>query len=370
MLPTNYPIVTFIQGLVSIVESPFGIFKKANLNKNPLKDTEDNKQGIIYMVSGIIALVFLLLYINSNPVFSDLFSKIDLSFIEIGFIFTTIGLYLLIYGLVRLNANQNIHKLNSIKALIDKTELSNRDKLEYKIARLSIWIIGILLFIANITDLVVIFTGKLPEGITYSEYVHQGFNTLIFTLSLAIGLIIYFFRGQINYHKDLKLIKSASLFWILQNLLLALITAYKNFLYVEVYGLTYKRIAVFLGLLCVIIGFILSLKKLQRHYTNWLYFNKLTLYAFVSILLISFFPVDRLITKYNLSYSETIDIDYILNLSNPDLELLDKYIQDHSTTHSEYILAIHNKILNLSDKASNTDWQGWNFYISKYKIAQ
>jgi hypothetical protein len=165
-------------------------------------------------------------------------------------------------------------------------------------------------------------------------------------------------------------IKNASLFWILQNLLLAFITAYKNFLYVEVYGLTYKRIAVFLGLICIMTGLVLSLKKLQKPFTNWLYFNKLALNAFVCFVLISFIPIDRIITKYNLTYSETIDVDYILSLSKPNLELVDNYINENGEEYSDNVLTVRYKLLNLSEKASNSSWQSWNFYISKYKKAQ
>jgi len=366
MVSARYPIVTFLQGVVSIFESPFSILKKNELDKIP-KESTGNRNGIIYVVTAIIVLIFIALYINSNPVFSALFSKIDLSFIKFGFILTVVGLFLLFYGLVKVNINKNIQKLNSIGSYVIKTELSKRDEQEFIIARLSIWIIGAILFVANIGDLIIIFTGKLPEGMTYSEYVHQGFYTLLFTLSLAIGLVIYFFRGQLNFHEKLKFIKSASLFWISQNLLLALITAYKNLLYVQVYGLTYKRIAVFLGLLCILIGLVLSIKKLQKPFTNWFYFNKLSVYAFVCFLLISFIPMDRIITKYNLTYSKTIDIDYLLSLSKPNLELVYDLVKENEDQYSRYLPIVERKISDLNVQSKECTWQSWNFYIDRYK---
>ncbi len=369
MVSTPYPIVIILQGLLSILESPFSLFKKVE-SKQTIKDGIHNRKGIIYTFTAIIVFIFTILYVNSNPVFSELLSRIDLSFIEIGFLFTIIGLFLLLYGLVQIKKNNSIQKLNLIHSFITKTNLTKRDEQEFLIAKLSVWIIGIILFIANVGDLIVIFTGKLPEGITYSEYVHQGFNTLILTMSLAIGVVIYFFRGQLNFHKKLKAIKSASVFWILQNLLLALITAHKNYLYVEVYGLTYKRIAVFLGLICVIIGLVLSLKKLQSPFTNWLYFNKLAMNAFICFVLMSFIPMDRLITKYNLAYSETVDITYLLSLSKSNLELLEDYINENEGKNSNNLLTIRNKISKLNEKASNCNWQSWNFYIYQYKDAQ
>ena len=226
--------------------------------------------------------------------------------------------------------------------------------------------IRIILFALNIADFVVIFTGRLPEGITYAEYVHQGFYTLLFTLSLAIGLIIYFFRGQLNFHDKLKIVKRASCFWILQNLLLALITAYKNLLYVEAYGFTYKRIAVFLGLICIVIGLFLSFKKLYKPYTNWMYFNKLALNAFICFLVMSFIPMDRLITQYNLNYSQTTDIHYLLNLSKPNLEMIENFINEHQGHYAEHAFALYNKKKDLNEKASDAHWQSWNYYIHSY----
>lgn len=365
MLEDSYPITTVVQGFVSIFESCIGFFHKKKYSGNLEK--EKMKQGIIYLISAFIVIVFLMLYVNSNPVFNDFFSRIDLSFIQFGFVMMTIGLYILLYGLVLIKKNKDIQNLNSIKQEINKTQLSIRDEQEFKIAKLSITIVALLLFIANITDLFILFTGKLPAGMSYSEYVHQGFYTLIFTLSLAVGLIIYFYRGQLNFHDKIKQLKNISIFWILQNLLLALLTAYKNYLYVEVYGLTYKRIAVFLGLLCIIIGLILSLNKLKQPLTNWFYFNKLALYAYISLFFISFIPFDKLITKYNLTNSQTIDIEYILNLEHPDLLFVDDFIHKTETTYSRDYRAVHDKLSKLSVRANKANWQSWNLYMKNYQ---
>ena len=353
----SYPITIPMQGVISIFKSPFEAFH-GKLNKN---------HGNSYVVISIIVLIFLVLYVKSNPVFSDLFSKIDLSFIEFGFIMMIFGMYLLLYGLASIKKNKSIDRLNSLKQTIEKTILTDKVEQEFKIAKLSIWIVAFLLLLANGIDLVILFTGKLPEDMTYSEYVHQGFNTLIFTLSLAIGLIFYFFRGQINFHNKVQHLKKASFLWISQNLLLALITAYKNLLYVQVYGLTYKRIAVFLALICVIIGIILSLKKIKEPFTNWFYFNKLSLYAFICSIIISFIPFDKLITAYNLTNSETVDIEYILSLDKPDLEMIYNYIDESDFVNPRYKYEfkniIKNKLQRLSEQSENANWQSWSIYM-------
>lgn len=369
MTYSPYPLVILLQGIISIITSPFKTLSIKNITNTKLDTNRKNKQALVYLVALSIIITFSVLYINSNPVLGNLYSNIDFSFIQVGFVLSIMWLSFLTFGLLKISHSKEIRYLNLKQPLICKTALSEKDEQEYRIAKLSIWTISTILLFANSADLIVIFMGKLPSGVTYSQYVHQGFNTLIFTMSLAIGLVIYFYRGQLNFHSKISILKKACIFWIVQNLLLALITIYKNFLYVEVYGLTYKRIAVFLGLLCVIIGLILTIMKLQKPYSNWFYFNKLALSAYVSFILISFIPIDYTISYYNIEHSTTKDLDYILNLKKPNLILVKSYINNNEFIKSEYSVILEEKTSDLKRLNSTNKWQSWNYY-NKYMTNQ
>ena len=359
------PLLIPFQGVVSIFLSPVNsLVEQATANRDIPNEKKKGGNTIIYIASGVIIMVFALLYINSNPVISGVLSKLNLSFIEVGFILMLLGLFIFLYGLIKLRITTSLEEFNQMPFTLKKEETSTAQDKEFKVAKLSIWALGILLAIVNIADLLVILTG-LPDGVTRSEYVHQGFNTLLFTLTLSIALIIFFFRGNMNFHQHISKVRSASFFWMAQNILLALFTAYKNILYVEVYGLTYKRVAVFLGLICVIIGLILSLRKIKNPSSNWFYFNELGKYAYLSFLVISLLPFDLLITRYNLKYSQTVDIDYIMSLDKPDLFTLEEFTAS-SRSYDHYNYPVKNKIQYKANQIHSLNWPSWNWYDIQY----
>ncbi len=362
------PLLVPLQGLISIFESPFDKFMgMKNKEVHKIEAEGKKKNALIYVVTSAIVIVFVSLYSVSNPVISGLLDKINTSFIKFDFILMVVALYALLFGLIIIKKNQKLANFNKLKITVPKVSVSDKEDQEFKIGKLSIWIIASILSIVNLIDLFVLLTGELPDGVTYSEYVHQGFYTLILTMSLAIGLIIFFYRGQINFHARIVELQKSSYFWISQNLLLAMITAYKNILYVETYGLTYKRIAVFLCLVCIVIGLILSIKKIKLPLTNWYFFNKLALYAFISFVLISLMPFDMMITHYNLKYSDTKDLRYIMTLDRPDYHMIEEFIQDSNIEFGSYKSVVNEEIGRISQEAEKVNWQSWNLYLNTYK---
>ncbi|MBN1952348.1 MAG: DUF4173 domain-containing protein [Bacteroidales bacterium] len=362
------PLMVLFHAISSLVESHLNSFFRRLEENTPATKKEKLPNVWIYIISGIIILIFVLLYLNGNPLFGKLMKKIDLSFLEFGFIMLTLFLYAVLYGMISFRKNKRIARLSFLKSKIEPGSLSQRDQQEHKIASISFWSVSVILAIVNLLDLIVILSGELPEGFTYKDYVHQGFYTLILAMGLAVALIVYFFRGQVNFHEKVRSLMKISYFWIGQNILLALITAYKNFLYVEAYGLTYKRIAVFLFVACVLIGLVLSLNKVRTLLSNWLFFNRLSLYAYLMFLLMAMLPYDRMITACNLNYAQFADIEYVLSLPHPDLHMLKEYI-DENKQYAEYGPRTEERIQDLRKQADETGWRSWNLYLNQYKEA-
>jgi hypothetical protein len=358
------PVLILVQSVYSIFESPiYHIKKRKNLNKE-VKTNKDNNILIGVMVL-IIVSSFLLLYSKSNPVLSEYMSDIDLSFIEFGFIMKTFLIFFLLFGLIRFIPNNKIEKLNETPLEVKFNSIGEREDQDYKIGIVSIWIVSVLLVTMNALDVFVMFTGKLPKNVTYSEYVHQGFSILIFSMSLAVGLIIYFFRGQLNFYKKIDAIRKASSFWISQNLLLVIITGYKNYIYVAAYGLTYKRIAVFFGLFCVLVSLILSYEKVKRPISNWFYFNKLAFRTFLLVVVISVLPYDMIITNYNLKNVESPDYYYLLRLENPDLYEVKQSFDNSGFVSDKLMTRLEKRINSSKYEFKKMNWQSWNLYSKK-----
>ena len=148
---------------------------------------------------------------------------------------------------------------------------------------------------------------------------------------------------------------------------LAILTTYKNILYMEVYGLTYKRIAVVLCLICTLIGLIISIRKIKFPTTNWSYFNRVALYAFTSAVLIALIPFDKIITNYNLNYSQTKDVEYLLGLKNADLLAIRTYINETGNSDNTIAYEMANKLAERNNYANNITWKSWNLRTFLYK---
>lgn len=375
------PILVPIQAIGSMFVTPFVALMNLNLTSDRTKhlttveESEASKNNFkihskVYLFSTLIVTFFILLYTKANPLVANLILKIDLSFIDFGFIAIVFLLFVIHFGFIFFAYFKNIEILNQTNDHISKKELKEKDFQQFVIARWSIAIITGLLFLINIFDIYALTSGELPEGLTYSAYVHQGFYTLIFSMSLAIALILYFLRDQLYFHQKITHLKQVMFLWVVQNVVLILITFYKNYLYVHAYGLTYKRIAVFLCLTCMGIGFVVAISKIRKPLSNWYFFNHTAMLAYFSFVGIAVLPYDILITRYNLGHSETKDITYVLSLKHPDYSYIGNYMED---AQLKDISSVNNEKTSLDFKwdrkqneffesLENKSWKSWNYY--------
>ena len=167
--------------------------------------------------------------------------------------------------------------------------------------------LNLLLGLVNAIDLVQLWPNQvLPEDSeSYSQYLHNGVQMLIISIILAIGIILFFFRGFSNFLKEAKWLKVLGFIWIAQNVILLASTAIRNQMYVEAYGLSHKRIGVFIYLLLATTGLILTLYKLALKKNNGFLFRK-NAWAFYAVLLMAT-PIqwDQIITEYNIQLAAT-----------------------------------------------------------------
>lgn len=358
-------------GLISLFLSPWIDFadfirQKQNIQVDTISKTTASKTWI-YFISISISLVFAILYISSNPIINDYLDEMNLEYFDTGWFAMALFFFMLTYGLIFFKKNEIISKLNSLPTLLTHSYPASYSS-TFQLAKITFSILIVLISIVNLIDLSVIITGRLPQGITYSEYVHQGFNTLIFSLSLAVALLLYFFKSDLNFHQNLKTIKTLSFIWIINNLLLASITAYKNLLYVQTYGFTYLRIAVFFGLICAIIALILAHQKINNKNSNWLYINALGKHVFIALFLLSLFPIDYLITQYNLKYAQEKDVRYLSYLDKPDIILLLEHQKKTHPTQPWFDMGVlQRKLFRYQDKYQEKPWPSYCLYYESLK---
>lgn len=197
-------------------------------------------------------------------------------------------------------------------------------------------LLNFLILFVNSIDVYYLFILKsIPDGMSYSDFIHQGVGQLIFSILFAIVIILFYFRGEISYSPKNKWLKTMIFIWIVQNIVMVLANLLKNDLYITEYSLTYKRIGVYFYLSLTIIGLVTTWIKISRHKSNYfLYYINTWIFYFV-LASSSLINWDQIIVNHTRNQSKTIDKNYLFSLSNsilPDIiEIMNEEKQKPTT---------------------------------------
>lgn len=211
-------------------------------------------------------------------------------------------------------------------------------KNEFTIGLISLVLLNILLLLINSIDVKYVWLGfTFSKDVSLSAYVHEGAGLLILSIILAMLLLLFFFRGNLNFYKKNKWLRYGAYLWIFQNLFLVVSVFIRDYYYVSHYGLAYKRIGLLFFLAMVIAGLLTVFLKI--HFTKTTYYL-LRINAWAAIVLLIFATTvhwDYAIAKYNLERKSSIplDVPFLLSLSDKALPLLEKnkdvFVNDNHT---------------------------------------
>ena len=200
---------------------------------------------------------------------------------------------------------------------------------ENRTAIISLFLLNLLLLCINCVDIVYVWFGfTYSNDINLSEYVHEGTGLLIFSILLAIILLLFFFRGNLNFYKQNKWLRLGAYAWLLQNAVLAVSVLFRDYYYIEHFGLAYKRIGVLIFLLLVLAGLVTVFIKIHQRKTTYYLLRVNAWFAIIILVTASCIHWDETIAKYNLARKNTIelDVDFLLTLSDKVLPVLEKNI--------------------------------------------
>ncbi|MDZ7900068.1 MAG: DUF4173 domain-containing protein [Arcicella sp.] len=387
--PVSSVYVSALHGLLSMVIPYFTHTIKYLIDLTDSKAPKSKgvfsfKTASVYIIPLTITLVFYALYASANPVFADLIKipKINISLSLISFTF--VG-WIMLTGFFNPFGNEETLKWDASKTdILTRIKLKMKQnfdfialKLENKKGVILLVMLNALLLFYLIFDFSFILSGKkLPDGMDYSKYVHEGVNTLIFSILLAIGIILYYFRANQNFYVKNQLLVRLTYVWIFQNGLLLLGIIHKNQIYIDQYGLTYKRIGVYVYLLMTLAGLITTFWKVKELKTIWFLLRKNVWITYTVLIISSLINWDRMIAKYNINVAQVTDVVYLMNLSDtvlPELQSLlnnpkvdlSTQIRDYTEYSSTPIFSqrefIDNQLLKFKNKYQKKDWQSWNY---------
>lgn len=322
------------------------------------------------IVAFILILIFGLLYRNANPVFNNLVEQINLDFISPAWLFFTLMGYVLFYhllspfnalDLVNFDANLSNQLIRPAEIVLigKKKNLES----EHTLGSIVFAALNLLLVFFLITDFIYLFQEKEISNSVYSESVHQGVYALLFSIICAIGLILYFFRGNLNFYLGNKQLKKLTYMWIMLNTILVAVTCYKNYAYVEALGLTYKRIGVFVYLILTLTGLVTAYIKVSK-IKSFAYLIRTNLATVFTFLIVSAsIPWNNSITWYNLNQIESVDLKYLIEIGDNNSKQLHQYAIEYSNNVKlEDKISIDSKYLKFKKRQAKKTWQEYALY--------
>jgi hypothetical protein len=286
-------------------------------------DSQTMKRILSFIIiPAVFLLLFGLLYAGSNPIFENFLLRINWDFLDIqlfwimvlGTIFSIVIFYFYVPPIfTQLSQSKNaftVERPTDVNALMKHT---------WSVVFFSL---SALLLVVISGDIYYKFILKsLPEGLTMSSYLHKGVFSLVISIMLSIFLIAYVFKKEVVLKSE---IYGAVIFMAL-NILLILLNFMRNADYIGSYGLTMKRLGVYLYLSITLIGIVLSLFAIFKKMPVTQLITSNMYNVLFCVIAFTCFNWPRIITRYNLSQEsldKKIDTAYLLSFDYANIDLL------------------------------------------------
>lgn len=349
----------------SLVIFPYNVLEEMRLAKNKYRFFAGVlKVGKLVALPIIVFSVFYSIYAYANPIFNDysnsfwdsvkqFLNKLLIDYPPERFMFIFLGLFILtgiLFNrniLMFLKLDQSF--LNTLLRDKFKKLISRKDErydvgkmmkrifgfkmtslvTENRIGIILIIMMNLLILILNIIDINFVWFGFDSSRVDNLAYfVHEGTYYLIFSILLSMAILLYYFRGNLNFYSKNKILKYGAYLWIFQNAVMGVSLFLRNYYYIEYYfALSYKRIGVMIFLLLTFIGLITMFIKIYKKKTAfWLIkINSWTVFAVM--ILMGSVNWDENIARFNLQNPDKsqIDVSYLFSLSDAVLPVLDEH---------------------------------------------
>jgi len=273
----------------------------------------------LFVFPVLIFTLFLVVYASANPLLGAQLSNL-FSFLDVTFALCFVLSFLVVLPIIR---GQIIGWLSSLENACEKiigfVSEPRQSSDQQKVIRLmkeAMLVFGSLIVL--LTYMIFLDGYELLYSRTLaslSENLHASIYILIASMFMAIGVILYYFSLPVIFHPKFDRIKWAVNVWIALNILLCIICLVKNNVYVQEFGLTYKRIGVYTYLLTTIFALLITAYKTNASLNNWQLIKANTWMIYGVLMIFVCVPWDIVITRYNLNHTKDPDVAYIFSLS-------------------------------------------------------
>lgn len=254
---------------------------------------------------------------------------------------------------------------------------------EIFIAMLLLGGLNVLLLIVNALDIRHVWTGFQFDGQYLKQFVREGTYMLMLSIVLGAAIVLYFFRGDLNFACGARPVRWLAYAWLGQNIVLALSVGMRNFWYIHYYALAYKRIGVgfFLLALCIVLALVVI--KVQRGRSAHFLLRTGSVAVYAVALVMALFNWDGIMARYNLAQQGKafVHLDFLATLSDKalprlvrsqeDLALIDSYnasliggeehySRDLYMTPEAFRMHIDQRVQDFLAEYPKRSWKEWN----------
>ena len=284
-----------------------------------------------WALPAVLALVFVALFAQANPLIARAVDAIDLSAVFAA-LFSGRALFWLataVFAAPFLRAGApwagriaaGLAMMAMLRPIGSDEKRAAASTREAAFAARALLLFNAIFALQTVTDAAYLWGGvALPRGMTYAEYAHRGAYPLLFTAILAVVFVVWATRPR-GPAAASPLVARLMLVWVAQNLVLLASSVLRLDLYVEAYALTYWRVAAFIWMGLVAAGFVLVIARaLAGRSLSWL------VSANVAVLLATLYAVSfpdwaDVIARHNLA-SGRADERYVRSLGPAALPAL------------------------------------------------
>ncbi|MFD1469211.1 DUF4153 domain-containing protein [Hymenobacter caeli] len=252
---------------------------------------------------------------------------------------------------------------------------------EWLMAVAALGLVNALLLAVNAIDINWLWFGFEPApGFDLAQFVHEGTYVLIFSILLAMGIVLWFFRRNLNFYgPGLPWLRAGATAWVLQNAVLAVSVGLRNYYYIQHRGLAYKRLGVCFFLLLTLFGLGTMLLKIWQRRSVYFLVRCNALAAYAVLLVLAAGNWEVWMARYNLQARfHTVDVGFLLDMPGrvlPELQaaraVLNRVPQlTGSTSYGAPVVISAADAQSRLDAAvaawrqrqrTYADWQGWNY---------
>ena len=350
----------------------------------------------------IVVYIFYWIFKFANPIFDDLSNTFfinlndwfihifrDVSFLQI--LFTFWGFVIMAWFFYKNKNDYVVHdevkypetitrkrkKSQTNKYLFGTIGLKQLLRNEFRIGIMMIILVNTLLLMINIIDISTIWLNfKYTAETDLKQFVHAGTYLLILSILLSIGIMIWFFRRNLNFFKKKKKLQVLSYIWIAQNIVLLISVIIRNMHYIEYFGLAYKRIGVFFFLALVIFGLISLYIKIKNIKSSFWLFKINTWALYIGFVLFAIPDWDIIIAKHNLNHplKNNMETSFLLTFDDKVLPQIDqrkdilkqsKQYNTYRFFYDTYESVYKGRVIEFIKNYNEETWLSWNYADAK-----